>query len=127
MSMRCPKCKREDVAAYAESRPCSSCREKKRLQRKVNAAMRECGNNHAAADRLIIWMRNKSRMPASSTFTEGPERLVAYTFEDTMRNLVMENEKLKETLRLIATPGRKDGTWNRSREACQKIAEEALK
>lgn len=30
-------------------------------------------------------------------------------------------------LRLIATPIRPDGTWNRDRKACQQIAEKALK
>jgi hypothetical protein len=32
-----------------------------------------------------------------------------------------------EALVLIATPQRPDGTWNRDREACRQIAEEALK
>jgi hypothetical protein len=45
-----------------------------------------------------------------------------------------ENAKLKfllggveSALRLISCPMRPDGTWNRSRESCQKIAEETIK
>lgn len=36
-------------------------------------------------------------------------------------------QKLYAALVLIATPQRPDGTWNRDREACRQIAEEALK
>jgi len=35
--------------------------------------------------------------------------------------------KLREALELIAAPMRPDGTWNRDREACRRIAEEALR
>ena len=38
-----------------------------------------------------------------------------------------EIERLRSELRLIATPIRPDGTWNRDRKACQQIAEKALK
>jgi hypothetical protein len=48
--------------------------------------------------------------------------------------LSKENAKLKfllggveSALRLISCPMRPDGTWNRSRESCQKIAEETIK
>lgn len=34
--------------------------------------------------------------------------------------------KLEEALRLIATPKRPDGTYNRNREACEQLANEAL-
>lgn len=85
MTMRCPKCSREDVAAYAEQRPCAACREKQSFRRKVNRAMRECGRNHAAADRVIAWMRDPERKPANIQFTAGSERQIAYAFEDAMR------------------------------------------
>jgi hypothetical protein len=38
-----------------------------------------------------------------------------------------ENKKLKDALELIAMPIRSDGTYNRSREACEQLAREALK
>ena len=37
-----------------------------------------------------------------------------------------ENIRLREALELIATPKRPDGTYNRSREACEQLAREAL-
>ena len=36
-------------------------------------------------------------------------------------------ERLAEALRMIAMPQRSDGTWNRDRETCRQIAEEALR
>lgn len=41
--------------------------------------------------------------------------------------LKAENARLREALELIATPVRSDGTYNRSREACEQLAREALK
>lgn len=41
--------------------------------------------------------------------------------------LKSEVERLKEALELISTPKRADGTYNRSREACEQIAREALR
>jgi hypothetical protein len=40
--------------------------------------------------------------------------------------LVRENERLRAALELIAAPKRPDGTYNRSREACEQLAREAL-
>lgn len=40
--------------------------------------------------------------------------------------LQQENIRLREALELIATPKRPDGTYNRSREACEQLAREAL-
>lgn len=37
-----------------------------------------------------------------------------------------KNILLREALELIATPKRPDGTYNRSREACEQLAKEAL-
>lgn len=37
-----------------------------------------------------------------------------------------ENARLREALQLIATPKRPDGTYNRSREACEQLARDAL-
>lgn len=37
-----------------------------------------------------------------------------------------ENARLREALELIAMPKRPDGTYNRSREACEQLAREAL-
>jgi hypothetical protein len=41
--------------------------------------------------------------------------------------LKAENARLREALELIAMPVRSDGTYNRSREACEQLAREALK
>ncbi len=41
--------------------------------------------------------------------------------------LLDENMRVRCALQLIATPQRPDGTWNRDREACRILAEEALK
>ena len=38
-----------------------------------------------------------------------------------------ELERLRSALQLIATPQRPDGSWNRDREACRVLAEEALR
>lgn len=38
-------------------------------------------NYYADAARVILWMRDEKRQAASSAFTEGPERQIAYTFE----------------------------------------------
>ncbi len=35
--------------------------------------------------------------------------------------------RYEQALQLIASPMRPDGTWNRDREACRQLAEEALK
>lgn len=40
--------------------------------------------------------------------------------------LAVENARLREALQLIATPKRSDGTYNRSREACEQLARDAL-
>lgn len=37
-----------------------------------------------------------------------------------------KNERYWEVLQLIAVPKRPDGTYNRSREACERLAREAL-
>lgn len=37
-----------------------------------------------------------------------------------------QTHKMREALELIAAPMRPDGTWNRDREACQALAEDAL-
>jgi hypothetical protein len=34
--------------------------------------------------------------------------------------------RLRLVLHLIATPARPDGTWNRDREACRQLAQDAL-
>lgn len=47
--------------------------------------------------------------------------------EDTRQEAADRIASLESALSLIATPKRPDGTWNRDREACQKLAEEALK
>ncbi len=47
--------------------------------------------------------------------------------EREISKLRIKNGKLIEVLNLIATPIRPDGTWNRDRLACQKLAEKALK
>jgi hypothetical protein len=50
------------------------------------------------------------------------------TCENTeLDDLKAENARLREALELIAIPVRSDGTYNRSREACEQLAREALK
>lgn len=44
-----------------------------------------------------------------------------------IRRLESQNSKFREVLELIATPMRRDGTFNRSREVCQKLALDVLK
>jgi len=41
--------------------------------------------------------------------------------------LQQEIERLRAALKLIAAPKRSDGTYNRCREACEKLAKEALR
>ena len=49
-----------------------------------------------------------------------------YDMEKEALKLMKENARLREALALIAMPIRSDGTYNRSREACEKLAREAL-
>lgn len=46
---------------------------------------------------------------------------------DENSRLVEKNSAMEDALRLIASPKRKDGTWNRDRDACYELAKEALK
>ena len=46
---------------------------------------------------------------------------------EAMAALRARREKYESLVRLVATPKRPDGTFNLCREACQKLAEEALK
>jgi hypothetical protein len=41
-------------------------------------------------------------------------------------NVTADNARLRAALELIAAPKRPDGTYNRSREACEQIAKAAL-
>ena len=43
-----------------------------------------------------------------------------------IRRLRAENGRLREVLALVAAGRRSDGSWNRDREACRALAEEAL-
>lgn len=45
----------------------------------------------------------------------------------TVQKLELQNAKYLEALNLIAAPPRPDGTYNRCREACQKLAKEVIK
>lgn len=45
---------------------------------------------------------------------------------DALRRLEAERDKLRAALELIAAPQREDGTWNRDREACRRVALDAL-
>ncbi len=46
---------------------------------------------------------------------------------DGFRDAVFRMMQLETALVLIAAPMRPDGTWNRDREACRRLAEDALK
>lgn len=53
----------------------------------------------------------------------------AYTigfYDGWVASVSEENIRLREALELIAMPKRPDGTYNRSREACEQLAKEAL-
>ena len=56
---------------------------------------------------------------------DASEFLINKTSE--LDRLKAENARLREALGLIAIPVRSDGTYNRSREACEQLAREALK
>lgn len=43
-----------------------------------------------------------------------------------INRLEAENSRFKEALELVAAPKRPDGTYNRSREACEVLARAAL-
>lgn len=47
----------------------------------------QCVNEHANAQRLIDWMNDPHRKPAIIAFTEGPEKQIAYAFENAWRNV----------------------------------------
>lgn len=43
----------------------------------------------------MAWIRNPKRTPANTAFTEGPDRQVAYAFEDAIR--AAAHEQIKDT------------------------------
>lgn len=49
-----------------------------------------------------------------------------YDMEKRALRLMKENDRMREVLALIASSKRSDGTYNRSREACEQLAREAL-
>jgi hypothetical protein len=59
--------------------------EREAMNRKLHEERRTRVNEYARVDGLVQWMRNPKRSSASSAFTEGPERQVAYAFEDALR------------------------------------------
>lgn len=95
--------------------------------------------------RLLCWMKIAPlKLPViNENKNDEMDRLQNATFFlhrklewEKLKNeeLSKENTKLKfllggveSALRLIACPMRPDGTWNRSRESCQKIAESTIK
>jgi hypothetical protein len=50
----------------------------------------------------------------------------AYTEYQESLELFKVVSRLENALQLIATPMRPDGTWNRDREACRQLAQDAL-
>lgn len=46
---------------------------------------------------------------------------------EVMLDAIERIARLESALSLIAAPMRPDGTWNRDREACRHVAEQALK
>ncbi len=80
----------ETYAADTSRWNCESCTEAGRvegLSRGIEEAKIKCVNKHADAERLIEWMQDTKRKPATLAFTEGPERQVAYEFEKWVRNV----------------------------------------
>ena len=45
---------------------------------------------------------------------------------ETVEPLIWMGYRYETALRIIATPVRQDGTWNRDREACRQLAQDAL-
>jgi hypothetical protein len=60
--------------------------------------------------------------------TDSLQNLAAYieNHQDYIKSIRAENARLREALELIAMPVRSDETYNRSREACEQLAREAL-
>lgn len=52
-----------------------------------------CVNEHANVRRLIEWIKNPNRRPASCEFTEGPERQLAYWIDQMIYD---EKKRAKE-------------------------------
>ena len=54
------------------------------------------------------------------------EKAMTESESDEMEELLECALKFERALSLIATPMRPDGTWNRDREACRQLAQDAL-
>lgn len=81
--------------------------------------------------RLLEWMNDTKKKPANIAFTAGAARDAAYAFERCSLQADLSSaqakiKKLESALELIAAPKRPDGTYNRCREACEKLAKSAL-
>lgn len=64
---------------------------------------------------------------ADREFIDGGIDFNPYSEEyERRRQLELEHAQMRSTLELIAAPRRPDGTYNRSREACEILAREAL-
>lgn len=55
------------------------------LEAKLHAMAVERANRLADSERIIAWLDDPKRRRAVNAFTEGPERQLAYRFEDLLR------------------------------------------
>jgi predicted nucleic acid-binding protein len=65
--------------------------------------------------------------PISLTIESEMLRALSRKLERELAASKAEVERLRSALELIAAPKRPDGTYNRCREACEKLASKALK
>lgn len=58
------------------------------LQRELSEIKIACVNRHADVDRVVAWINDPKRKPSYTTFTEGPERQIAYAVEGLIFKLI---------------------------------------
>lgn len=105
--MVCPK-HQEILRAYIKS-----------LESQLASAQIACVNDHASVKRLTDWLNNPKRKPAIYAFTEGPERTMAYWFENYWREAKTEIESLKLALKVRVDEIEKEN--NELRDRVQKL------
>lgn len=76
--------------------------------REIDALKIKCVNEHANAKRVLEWINDPHRKRAVLSFTEGPERQVAYAAENRVACL----EKVLEATKKYKLE-RTTVTWNR--------------
>lgn len=83
-----------------------------------------CGGFRHQDHKFIAAARNA--LPELIAEVERLQKFVNALSDEHYEAQVKENQRLREALELIAAQKRPDGTYNRCREACEKLAREAL-